>query len=424
MRRSSLVCRLVFSATLFTLTHSTAAYAQADDSEHDYRPRDTVFNEIFLSDEGVKAIDTLGNEWHYNFDKRTFVMGGPPVGDLNRTPERPENLRVEEIPLEDRCTERKEVRPFEQSVWVGYDEYVDDDIIAYGRVTIKGWAKGDVKSIRKRVLVTESGRVDGDIEAPEIVVRPGGLVLGKKFETGSPLDLKDITKSFSVDGVIVVLSFTVFLLFCGFLAVTLMPRQLASFGRCLTRYKVRSYLLGLLFVFLLPAILVLVIVTVIGLMVVPFVPLIYLVAFVLGIVAFSEMIGRHFSVRYLGGEKSALVQSTLGILLLMSFWLIVALFLGSNDDISQGFGIFFLVVSILLSSFPVLGGVGAAMLTRFGFREYVGWKERRGYAGDVTPPTPAPPPIPDDSSLGVPLSPSGPSDATPSPSSRIPNRED
>ncbi len=414
MRKSSIACRLVFSATLFMLAHSTATYPQADDSEHDYRLQDTVFKEIFLSDEGVKAIDTLGNEWRYDFDKRTFVIGSQPLGNLDGAPERLEDLRVEEVPLEERCTERKEVRPFEQSVWVGYDEYVDDDIIAYGRVTIKGWAKGDVKSIRKRVLVTESGRVDGDIEAPEIIVRPGGVVLGKKTETGVPLDLEDFSKSFSVDGVIVVSSLTAFLLFCGFLAVTLMPRQIASFGRCLTRYKVRSYLLGLLFVLLLPAILVLVIITIIGLMVVPFVPLMYLAALVLGIVAFSEMIGRHFSVRYLGGEKSALVQSSVGILLLMSFWLIVALFLGSNDDISQGFGIFFLVVSILLSSFPVLGGVGAAILTRFGFREYVGWKERRGHTADVTPPTPAPPPIPDDSSLGMPFPPSGPSDATPS----------
>jgi hypothetical protein len=183
-------------------------------------------------------------------------------------------------------------------------------------------------------------------------------------------------------------------------------------------------LLGFLFLLLLPAIVLLVTVTIVGMIIVPFVPLIYVIAFVLGIVSFGEMIGKQFSLRYLGGERGRLLQSTIGILLLMSFWFIVAVLLGSSDSVSQGFGIFFLVASIMLTSYPVVGGIGAAILTRFGFREYLGWKERREREGSVTLPTPAPPPIPDDSSLGVPFSPSGPSDATPSPSSRIPNRED
>ncbi|MFQ6008612.1 MAG: hypothetical protein ACE5K8_06625, partial [Candidatus Zixiibacteriota bacterium] len=133
MRISSLACRFALSVTLLTFTHSNAVSAQTEDPKHDHRLEDTVFNEIFLSEEGVKAIDTLGNEWHYDFDKRTFVVGSSTLGEFDGALERPDDLRVEEIPVEERCTERKKVRPFEQSVWVGYDEYVDDDIIAYGR---------------------------------------------------------------------------------------------------------------------------------------------------------------------------------------------------------------------------------------------------------------------------------------------------
>jgi hypothetical protein len=412
MRGASAIQFLSPAALLVVFSVFVPTYAQPQDSTDIYQPPDTVFNEILLSDEGITAIDTAGFEWHYDFDKETFVVGGLPKKERDGVLEQHQKLRTDKIPVEERCTEEKIVKPFERSVWVGYDEYVEDDIIAYGRVTIKGWAKGDVKSIRKRVLVTESGRVDGDIEAPEVIIRPGGVVLGRVTETGAPLELEDITKSFSVDGVIVVLSFTAFFMFCGFLAMTLMPKQMAVFGRCLNRYAVRTYLLGFLFILLMPAILVLVTVTVIGLMLIPFVPLIYVIAMVLGVISFGETLGRQFSLRYLGGEKSGLFQSTVGIILLMSFWMLVAVLLGAGDKVSNGFGIFFLVVSILLTSFPVLGGIGAALLTRFGFREYPGWKDRAEQPGGTEPPAPAPPPIPDDSSYGIPPSQSQPPGAT------------
>jgi len=409
----------------FALNYLTAAYAQPDNSEFDYQPTDTIFDQILLTDEGVIAVDTAGYGWYYDFDKGAFVVGNLPMAEVDGRFQRREYLRIDEVPIEERCIEEKRVRPFERSsVRVEYDEYVDGDIIAYGRVTIKGWVKGNVKSIRKRVFVTESGRVDGDIEAPEIIVREGGIVLGESIETGSPLELKDITRSFSADGIIIVLSFTVFLLFCGFLAVSLIPKQMAIFGRCLSQHKVRSFFLGMLFIFLMPAVLTVVMVTIIGLIVVPFVPLIYLIAFALGIVSFGGTIGRQFSLRYLGGGKGMLLESTVGILLLMSFWFIVAVLLGSNDDVSQGFGIFFLVVSIVLTSFPVFAGVGAAILTRFGFKEYFGWKERQEQQGSSPAPAPAPPPIPEAPSLGSLPTTSGPSGATPPPSSRIPKHEE
>lgn len=423
MRKVPYIGLLLLISGFFASDCLTSAYAQPDDSEFVYQPSDTVFNEILLTDESVVAVDTAGYGWYYDFKKGSFVVGNLPVGDVDGRSQRRDELGTDEVPVEERCTEEKEVKPFERrSVWVGYDEYVDGDIIAYGRVTIKGWVKGDVKSIRKRVLVTESGRVDGNIEAPEIIDR--GIVLGEKIETGSPLEIEDITRSFSASGVIIVISFTVFLLFCGFLAVTLMPKQMANFGRCLSRHKVKSFFLGLLFVFLMPAVLAVVMVTIIGLIVVPFVPLIYLIAFALGIVSFANLIGKHFSLRYLGGGKSMLFQSTVGILLLMSFWFVVAVLLGSNDDVSQGFGVFFLVVSIMLSSFPILAGVGAAILTRFGFKEYVSWKDRQEQQGGAPAPTPAPPPIPEAPSPGAPPAGPVPPSATPPPSPRIPKHEE
>jgi hypothetical protein len=396
------------------------AHAQPDDSvfESEGQPSDTVFNEIFLTEEGVTAIDSAGDEWYYDFEEGVWVPGSLPEGRADDRGTRRVDLTGDEIPVEERCTEEKRVKRFERSpVWVGYEEYVDDDIYTLGRVTIRGWAKGNVKS-HKKVFVSASGRVDGDIEAPKITVKDGGVVLGERREVGSPLELEDITKSFSANGLIVVLSFTAFLLVFSFLTVSLMPRQMRNFDHCLSRHKLKAYFLGLLFLVLMPLILLLVMITIVGILVVPLVPLVYLVAFGLGIVVFGNILGRQFSLRYFGGEKSMLLQSTLGIVLLMSLWFVVAVLLGAGDDVSQGFGIFFLVVSILLTSFPILAGVGAAVLTRFGFKEYRLFTG--GQQQPEAPMAPAPPPIPEGPSLTTPPAGPEPPRATPPPSPRIP----
>ena len=356
-------------------------------------PEDTTFLEIQLSREGIVAIDTSGYDWYYDFDSETFIQGIPerdepvPPRELAGWSER------DDSPVEERCTERLEVKPFEKkSVSVDADEYVDGDIIAWGRVTVKGWVRGDVTSLSKRVLVTETGQVDGDIEAPEIVVKEGGLVIGEILEE-TPLDVPELT-GFSASGLIVVICLAAFFLFCGFLAVSLMPRQVRNFHACLEANKTKTCLLGLLFLLLMPVVTVLVVITIIGIVLLPFLPFLYLAAIVLGFISFGSMLGKGLALRLWGQEKSFMLRSFLGIVLLMILWLITATLLGSADEVSQGFGVFFLVLSIVVCSFPVSAGIGAAILTRFGFREYVSWKDPQRPDSRPMAPPPAPPPIP------------------------------
>jgi len=424
MSKACQVGVILFLWGLFAIICPQSALSQTDSSAFKDQLHDTVFNEISLSEEGVTAIDTAGSEWYYNFEDGAWAPGNLPEGSADDGSVSRVGLTGDEIPVKERCTNEKKVKPFERSVWVGYEEYVEGDIIAYGRVTIKGWVKGDVKSVRKRVLITKSGRVDGDVEAPTIIVRDGGVVLGEIKEVGLPLELDDIARTFSADGLIIVLSFTVSLLLFCFLTVSLMPRQIRNFSLCLYQHKVKSFLLGLLFLFLMTPIMALVMITIIGLPLVPLVPLAYLIAFGLGIVVFGNMLGRQFALRYMGGEKSMLLQSTLGIILLMSLWFVVALLMGAGNDVSYGFGIFFLVVSILFTSFPILAGVGTAILTHFGFKEYHIYTDGQEQPGASHVPAPAPPPIPNGPPPGSPPTSPIPPRATPPPSSRIPESEE
>jgi hypothetical protein len=173
-----------------------------------------------------------------------------------------------------------------------------------------------------------------------------------------------------------------------------MPRQINDFGECITGNKLKAYFMGLVFTFLLPLLMTLLGITIVGIVLLPAVPFVYVAAVILGVVAFSNRLGRFLSVRYRGGEQSMLLQTMIGIIALMAPWFVTAILLGSPEGSGAfvlGWVLFGLTTAA--STYPLFTGIGAAYLTRFGFRRYGGLRgqerPRRGPA-----PAPAPPPIP------------------------------
>ena len=348
-----------------------------------------VFVKIKLEKGQVTAIDTMGYDWYYDFDKDAFIEGYYP--DEEHTAE---DFIIEEIiSVKDRCINEKIVKDYEGDIIVGYDEYVDGDIKAFERVSIKGWVRGDVTSINDSVIIYQSGQVDGDVKAPWIIQKKGAKVKGRVIITDTSLDFKDFTGSFSADGLVVVIVFTVVLIFFSFLVTSLMPLQLKRMNDIVLNNPIKSYLLGFLFILLMPVITAIVIITIVGILVSPLVPILYILAFFIGVVLFGNRIGRMISIRFLGGEKKILFQATIGVFLFMSLWLLDAILLGQQSDIAEGFGIFVLVVAIVISTYPICTGVGAALLSRFGFRDYISWKDKHGFDAEPYAPAPAPPPL-------------------------------
>ncbi len=357
---------------------------------------EAVFQEIELSPEGVVAFDSLGNRWYFDFDDDVFVID-PRAGRAERVGTEwniaPDDLES----VEDRCTEEKSVRhPELKAVFVGYDEYVNGDITAYDRVTVKGWVKGDIQSFNKRVLVTASGRVDGDIKAPDIEVKEGGQVLGEQMLTESyqipPIDM--VIAPFSTEGIWIVFIFSLAFLLIAFLAVSLAPRQLKNISLCIVEHKVKTYFTGLLFLFLLPLVIALLAITIVGIVAIALLPLSILVAVVLGMSVCGRMAAQSVLKNIFGQRQSLMFQSLFGVLMFMLLWAMVAVLLGSGepDGVAQGLGIFLLVVSVSVTTYPLLAGVGAAVLTRFGFRKYVSFREQVTIREGAVP-APAPPPL-------------------------------
>jgi len=347
-----------------------------------------VFNELKLTREGVIAYDSLGDRWQYDFDSDVFV----PARAL---PERAPEIVID--PVEIRCTEELKIEGYpKRSVLIGYDEYVNGDIVAFSRVTVKGWVKGDVQSISRSVVVTESGQVDGDIKAPEIIVRDGGIVLGKQvISTKIELPVKSITYDF----IVVIIVLTAFFLLAGFLVVQLMPRQLENFQSCMCRHRVKTFLLGFISSLFFPIVIAVLAVTIVGLIVVPLVPILYIVAVAFGMISFGYNIGRMLAKRFFNIERGQLFQVLLGIVTVMGLWLLASIFMSPQSDVANGFGIFFLVISIIITTYPVFSGVGAALLTRVGFRQYVSFADKMQEQGVQSP---APPPIPQEPPIMTP----------------------
>ncbi|UCC44132.1 MAG: polymer-forming cytoskeletal protein [Candidatus Zixiibacteriota bacterium] len=401
MHKANKSISLLAGAVLAVASLTTRTVSQDTVPSIDSLFTENSFVEIALSPEEIVAYDSLGNRWVYDFEQAIFV----PSGDEPPGIDSPDRVQ----PVEERCTEKKLVAIHEKIVLVGYDEYVDGDIVAYDRVTVKGWVKGSVRSQIGKVLVTESGRVDGDIRAPGIIVKDGGLVSGELVFT-DPLEIpyEVLTRGFSTHGIWVVFGFTLFFLVAGFLLTSLMPRQVRNVSACLSAYPFRSFSIGFVVVVFGPVFLS---VTIIGVLLVPLVPIAYLVALLFAMITSGMLIQRLFRFGTPGDKGSLYTRGLVGIALFMVLWGAVAVLLGSSGSAINAFGTALLVISILISSGALCAGAGAAAMTRFGFRTYLA---RGDLEEDKGPEEPAPPPIPDApplDSLHLPDTPPGPSDS-------------
>ncbi len=369
----------IFFTFAFILLTSISLIAQSNLSPAN-PPADTIFSNMYLSEDGVAAVDTLGNDWYYDFELDMFVSGLLQRSTANQS----ENNDIE--PVETRCTIEKKVKPSTtKSIIIDVDEFVDHDIIVFGRVTVKGWVKGNITSYNNKVIIKSTGQVDGNILAPSIKVHDDAIVLGEIDENSL-----DFTPEFQADGFFVIMVIMSSLCVLLFLLIALLPKKLEVVSDCFNSYKVRSTLLGFLFIFMMPLVIALVAITIIGIVVVPFVPLIYVIAGVLGIAAFSNGVGTFVFGRFLSSGNKVYMKTFLGFSLFAICWIIGISLM--NDPEDSGIGIFFFVISILISIVPVFGGIGASVLTRFGTRPYMSWKDK--VAHNPQSMAPAPPPMP------------------------------
>ncbi len=366
------------------------AQPRAQDEPSGQAKFDSLLVEIVLNEEGVWALDSSGYEWHYDFALERFLPGPIEATDVERVRGLADDILIDSDGFPKRTVEVDPIRQLDRgSVSIAENEWVDGDVIAWERVTIKGWIKGDVISLRNRVLITQTGQVDGDVKAPRVIVREGGQVNGRIIEEA--FEFGDISAPISKEGVVVAVVFTSVMLLGTLILVPLLPKKVKVVHDCAMNFKGRCFAIGFLLLPGISLIVILLLITIVGILLIPLVPILYLVAVLLGFIAYGSVIGRAILLRVAGGTRSYLIHALLGELLLMSTWLTCSSLMSTNGVVANGFGIFFLVMSILISVFVGCSGIGAAFLTRFGFRPY---DPHATYVAGSAP-APAPPPIPE-----------------------------
>jgi hypothetical protein len=151
--------------------------------------------------------------------------------------------------------------------------------------------------------------------------------------------------------------------------------------------------MGFLLVILMGPIMAAFTLTIVGLIVTILLPFAYLIGVALGVISFSMAITQVLVGRFVARPWSLMYQSFLGLLLFSLLWFLVAYLKGAANPTMQGFGTAVLVIAILVTCYPALTGLGATFLTRFGFSDYISYRDRTASRGQAAP-APAPPPIP------------------------------
>lgn len=386
-------------------TGSTRLLAAEDNSQAADTSADTTeFSELHVTPEGTYAVDSEGTEWEYDYSREEFVREENDTSStktvFGRKKDR-EKIEPSEAPeppeLPDDIVLPKKLKGLKLgAVIIESDEKIKGPIVSVGPVTVRGTVIGDVISYKK-ITVTSTGKITGDVRAPEIVKMRGGVIAGSRIETGLPtIPEVDLFVETSYTGLIVSAIILSVLLVCGLLATGVAPRPVNRVSACLQKSFVRSFFIGLLAWFLYVPVLAILVLTIIGIPVALIaLPIATLLAVVLAIVGLGDLVGQKAS-RYVGtSDSSQMTRVILGILILCSLWLGMSLFFTSPSGLSNAFATLMLVLAIVVWSIGLTAGVGGVILTRFGRRDY------RPRAAEVKvetapPPPPTPPPLTSD----------------------------
>lgn len=383
---------------------------------------DTTFMELHLSPEGVYAVDSAGNEWEYDFSRESFVseddtgevsttvtiFGRDEVGqvlseEIGRLRDDLDDMELEELEARAeaiaRAAEEASIKRYKglqlRAVTVEIGEFVDGPIVAIGPVTVKGTVEGDVISY-KRVTITSTGVIIGDVRAPEIVKMRGGIIEGNRIETDlpSPPRIEIFDKSDDAALIVNIIIF-VSLLLCSLLAVAVVPRPVDRVKICLETSFLKSFFVGFGGWFALGPLFGILVLTIVGIPVAVFVlPIALVVGVILGIIGASQLVGQ-ISGRYIGGRYDTQLKRVLvGLTILYLSWILMSVFMAMPSGAARFFDILFLVVSIILWSIVVSAGLGAVVLTRFGSRDCKRIREHEIQIQVATTPSKPPPPSP------------------------------
>lgn len=343
------------SFTLLLLATTLAA----DYREPDYRGQ--VFEEVRIDDDGIVLIDSTGNVLRI------------PVGQLSDGSAVADDRWVSggrDTQIFEGCTEiYDKITKIGGSVVLSADECVEGDVVVMGgNATIRGKVSGSVTATG-RIRIASSAVVRGNVAGSEVIAEPGSDIWGTTTETEFPWPPEAPVKiPHRSSEAMAMLSFLVVQFGAVVLAVMVFPR---ATDRLKTVFRVdifKALAVGFVAEILFLPAFVLLLITIIGIPIALLgMPLALIAAGVLGLAAFSLYLSDYVGSKTDAEEPSRLMKTLTGFVILQAP--IIGAFFFDVVNIEPLSALFKIVTSILVLV-VFTSSLGAAILTRFGSRDY------------------------------------------------------
>ena len=255
--------------------------------------------------------------------------------------------------------EAKNIFKIGSDVTVEKDQQVDTVIAIGGQVTVHGLVERNVVAIGGSIVLANDSVVRGDVIcAGGVIVKAGGAqVFGDITEINSvnianafSSALRGELEGWSLIFNIISLCFFAVIFIISLLITILLPRPLLAVVQEIQNYKVKSFFWGLAATLMMVPFFMLLVISIIGIALIPLVFTLLLLAFILGYIAAGNITGKYIFNKVFRRPPKALTGVTiLGLILL---WLIGWLpYLG-----------------LLVKIFALTFGLGGVLLTLFNRR--------------------------------------------------------
>lgn len=352
----------------FAVALATVALAQT--RQPDYRGK--VYTEIRIDDQGIILVDSAGNEIMVpagtGGDDEGAVAPVPPIPPLGV------DINTADFPVK-----ISSIRKIGQSVTIEADEHVLGEVVAVGgNATIKGLVEGSVTATGT-VRIARGGIVMGNVIANEVIEEQGSQVFGHVTEQNLSIPNPSETwrerdQENSSDAAIVGAILLSVLFLFTFAIAMIFRRPTDRIKSLYSQNILKTLMVGFLAWILALPVFLLLCITIIGIPIAVLgLPLAMLAAAFLGGAAFALFLSDFVKPRNgqveEGRAKKVVIGYAIGQVPSVGFFLGLSM---NSEPVSVIFGIAALLLTLLVATL----GLGGAILTRFGSRDYRNEKVR------------------------------------------------
>ncbi len=327
-------------------------------------PNDTLKAiEIEIGDDGIILVTPEGKKYKYKAEVTEKVI-----------------LKEEILPAKEKKEKRlsliqKDIVKVRVDIIIDEDQEIEGDVTALGGdVVVKGVVDGSVVALGGDILVTSTGIIEEDATSVggEVKIEPGGIIKGERVSLKGKipgisffpylLQPKVVLRGF---GIVTKIVKILLLLFLGMIIFSVVPRNVGKIKDKVEKEFLKSILVGLLAWVLFLPVFVLLLITIIGIPLAILLPLVVIVALLLGYTSVSLYVGEKIKQNTNIKPQTPLLTVFLGIIAVELISIIGRLTGIFGEGLLPLYGIFtfiyWVTIFIILTT-----GLGSVILTRFG----------------------------------------------------------